>query len=196
MSGIGWVGLETRARFILSLNVKGGAAVSWSFGDEAGWMIGAGVFCVIAFGIGWGFSEIVHRLRRREALELGRPVSRKPSMILGVLVGVAVFALFYFTALSGFMQLDYHREQLSMRYILPARTVVLPFIEVMNVQEVPEHKGRWRLVLTTDTSGTYESALSWQADVYQAAEWLRREMRQLPSAPRSEASEGSRGGRL
>ena len=158
--------------------------MSWSFGDETGWMIGAGVFWGIACGIGWGVSGITHGLLCRESLELGRPVSRKPSMILGALVGVAVFSLFYFSALSGFMQLDYRHGQLTMRYILPARTVVLPFIEVMNVQEVPEYKGRWRLVLSTDTGGTYESALSWQADVHQAAEWLRREMRQPSLTPR------------
>ena len=101
--------------------------MSWSFGDETGWMIGAGVFFGIACGIGWAV---------------------------------------------------YQHGQLTMRYILPARTVVLPFIEVMNVQEVPEYKGRWRLVLITDTSGAYESAQASRADVQQAAEWLRRQMQQ------------------
>lgn len=158
--------------------------MSWTFGDPAGWMIGAGVFLGIACGIGWGASEITHRLRRREALDLGRPVSRKPSLIFGLLLGAAVFSLFYFTALSGFMELEYRQGQLTMRYILPARTVILPFIEVMNVQEVPEYKGRWRLVLTTDTSGSYESAQASRADVEQAAAWLRREMQQLPLTAR------------
>ena len=152
--------------------------MSWSFGDETGWMIGAGVFFGIACGIGWAVSEMTHRLLRREARGLGRPVSRKPGIILGVLLGVTVFSVFSFTALSGFMQLNYQHGQLTMRYILPARTVVLPFIEVMNVQEVPEYKGRWRLVLITDTSGAYESAQASRADVQQAAEWLRRQMQQ------------------
>ncbi len=158
--------------------MRGGTAVSWSFGDETGWMIGAGVFCVIAFGIGWVVSEVAHRLRSMGSLDLSRPVSRKLSMALGALVGFAVFASFYFSALSGFMQLDYRQGQLTMRYILPERTVVLPFIEVMNVLEELAYKGQWRLVLITDTSGTYESALASRADVQQAAEWLRQEMRQ------------------
>jgi hypothetical protein len=69
-------------------------------------------------------------------------------------------------------------------YILPARTVSVSFLEGINVQEEPTYKGRWRLVLSTDMGGTYESALSWQADVHQAAEWLRREMRQPSLTPR------------
>jgi len=56
--------------------------------------------------------------------------------------------------------------------------VVLPFNEVMNVQEEPAFKGQWRLVLITDTSGTYESALTSQADVHQAVEWIQRQMRE------------------
>lgn len=152
--------------------------MSWSFGDETGWMIGAGVFCVIAFGIGWVVSEVAHRLRSMGSLDLGRPVSRWPSVVLGALIGVSVFSSFYFAALSGFTRLDYRDGELMLGYILPARTVSVPFVEVMNVQEEPAHKGRWRLRLMTDTHGSYESALASQADVHQVAEWLWREMRQ------------------
>lgn len=86
-----------------------------------------------------------------------------------------IFAAFYLTSLSGFSKLDYRTAQLTIHYILPERTVVLPFIEVMNVQEESAFKGQWRL-LTTDTSGTYESALASQTDVHRAAETLRHQM--------------------
>ena len=56
--------------------------------------------------------------------------------------------------------------------------MVLPFIEVMNVQEEPAFKGQWRLVVVTDTNGIYESALSSQADVHRAAEIIRQQMLQ------------------
>lgn len=158
--------------------------MSWSFGDETGWMVGAGAFLAIALGVGWGVYVGSHRLFSMGSLDLGRPVSRRPSIVLGVLVGVSVFSSFYFTALSGFTRLDYRDGQLIMGYILPAHTVSVSFLEVMNVQEKPTYKGRWRLVLITDIHGSYESALSWQADVHQVAEWLRREMRQPSLTPR------------
>ena len=89
-----------------------------------------------------------------------------------------IFAAFYLTSLSGFSQLDYRAGQLTIHYMLPERTVVLPFIEVMNVQEEPAFKGRWRLVLTTDTSGMYESVLASYDEVRHAGEWVKRQMRQ------------------
>ena len=152
--------------------------MKWSFGDETGWMIGAGLFLLLSVLLGWAVYGITHRLLSMGSLDQGRAVSRRPSLLLGTLVGLAVFASFYLTSLSGFLRLEHQHGQLTMTYILPARTVILPFIEVMNVQAEPAYKGHWRLVLTTDTSGSYESALSSQADVQQAAEWLRREMQQ------------------
>lgn len=60
--------------------------------------------------------------------------------------------------------------------MLPERTVVLPFIDVRHVQEEPAFKGQWRLMLTTETSGTYESVLASQSDVHKAGEFLRQQM--------------------
>jgi len=52
--------------------------------------------------------------------------------------------------------------------------MVLPFSDLITVQEEgPAFKGRWRLVLITETSGTYENALTPQADVHRTGAFLR-----------------------
>ena len=80
------------------------------------------------------------------------------------------------TSLSGFAQLVLQNGNLTIQYRWTGQEIVLPFIEVMNVQEEPAYKGQWRLVIVTDTNGIYESALSSRADVHQAAEALRHQM--------------------
>lgn len=105
-------------------------------------------------------------------------------VVLGALVALAVFFALYLSTLSGFSQLALRDDQLTVRYILPERDMVLSFSEVMNVQEEQAYKGRWRLVLTTETSGTYESPLASRTDVRKAGDFLRRQMTQPYSLPR------------
>ena len=82
------------------------------------------------------------------------------------------------TSLSGFAQLMLQNGTLTIQHRWTGQAVVLPFIEVMNVQEEPNFKGQWRLVVVTDTNGIYESALASQADVHRVAEILRQQMLQ------------------
>lgn len=157
--------------------------LSWSFGDPTGWAISCGFFLFISTAIGWAVYSISYRLLNMGSLDLRDQVRRWPSVMFGALVALGIFAMVYATSLSGFSQLEYRDGQLTILYMLPERAVSLPFIEVMNVQEEPAFKGRWRLVLTTDTSGGYESALASHADVRQAGEWLRRQMSHPQSIP-------------
>lgn len=153
--------------------------ISWTFGDPTGWMIGAGFFALISALLGWVVYGVSYRLLAMGSLDQAVPASHRSSIALGTVIGAVVFAGFYSTSLSGFSRLEFGHDLLTIRYILPERTVTLPFIEVMNVQEEPAFKGRWRLMLTTDTSGVYESVLASQADVHRAAETLRRQMAHL-----------------
>jgi hypothetical protein len=98
-------------------------------------------------------------------LDQGHRASRRPGIILGTLVAFVIFAAAYLTSLSGFSQLEYRYGQITIQYILPECAVMLPFIGVLKVQEERVFKGRWRLVLTTDASGTYEESLASQTDV-------------------------------
>ena len=150
--------------------------LSWSFGDPTGWAIVCGLFLSFSTAVGWGVCGISYHFLSMGSLDQRQRASCRPCVVLGGLTALIIFAAFYFTSLRGFPQLDYRTGQLTIHYMLPERTVVLPFIEVMNVQEVPAFKGQWRLVVVTDTSGIYESALSSQADVNRAAELLRRQM--------------------
>lgn len=150
--------------------------ISWSFGDPTGWAIGGGVFLMLSIGLGWAVHGISYRLLTMGSLDRRDQVRRWPSAMVGFLVALVIFSMLYATSLSGFLQLDYRNGQLTIHYRLPSRTVVLQFIEVMKVREESAFKGRWRLVLTTDTSGTYESALASQVDVHRAAEALRQLM--------------------
>ena len=59
--------------------------------------------------------------------------------------------------------------------------MVMPFSDVITVQEGPAFKGRWRLVLITETSGTYESTLTPQADVHRTGAFLRQQLTQHSS---------------
>jgi len=152
--------------------------LSWSFGDPTGWAIGCGFFLLISTAIGWVVYGSSYRLLNMGSLDLRDQVRRWPSVMFGALVALGIFTMLYATSLSGFSQLDYRTGQLIIHYMLPERTVILPFIEIMNVQEEPAFKGRWRLVLTTDTSGTYESVLASYDEVRHAGEWVKRQMRQ------------------
>ncbi len=110
------------------------------------------------------------------SLDQEQPAGRRVSIVLSILLTLGIFSTFYFTSLSGFSRLDLRDSHLTIQYSLPERTVVLPFIEVLNVQEESAFKGRWRLVLITDTSGVYESTLASQADVHRAGEFLKHQM--------------------
>jgi len=150
--------------------------MNWSFGDQAGWMIGAGVFGVLSLALGWAVYGVSYRLLAMGSL--GQPVSasRRGSVALGLIAGAGIFAMLAMTSLNGFAQLMLQNDTLTIQYRWIGQTVVLPFIEVMNVQEEPALKGQWRLVVVTDTNGIYESALASRTDVQQAAEWLRQQI--------------------
>ncbi len=150
--------------------------MSWSFGDPTGWIVACLFFGLLSIGFGWLVYGISYRLVSMGSLDERRAATGRTSIILGCLFAAGIFSALYFTSLSGFSKLELRESQLTIQYILPERTVVLPFIEGMNVQEEPSFKGQWRLVLITDTSGTYESALASQADVHRASEFLKHQM--------------------
>jgi hypothetical protein len=154
------------------------AIQSWAFGDPTGWTIACALFLLWAGVVGLGVYGISYRLLAMGSLDQEQTASRQTSVVLGILLALAIFFALYVTSLSGFSQLDLRDGQLTFRYILPERTMVLPFSEVISVQEEPAYKGQWRLVLTTETSGTYESALATRTDVRRAGEFLRERMAQ------------------
>jgi hypothetical protein len=118
------------------------------------------------------------------SLDQKRRPRRRVSVMIGTAIALAVFSTLYFTSLRGFSQLDLRNDELTIRYILPERTTIVPFTEVINVEEEPAYKGRWRLVLTTDSSVTYESALAFRTEVQKAGEFLRQQMVQPYSLQR------------
>jgi hypothetical protein len=154
------------------------AIMSWSFGDPTGWMVGCLFFGLLSLVLGGLVYGVSFRLTRMGSLDEPRQANRRPSVVLGCLMAMGIFSTLYVTSLSGFSQIEFRNGHLTIHYMLPERTVVLPFIEVMHVQEEPAFKGQWRLVLTTETSGTYESALASQSDVHKAGEFLRQQMAQ------------------
>ena len=152
--------------------------MSWSFGDPTGWMIGYLFFGFLSLGLGGLVYGVSFRLTRMGSLDDPHQASRRPSSVLGCLMAIGIFSALYVTSLSGFSQLEFRNGHLTMQYMLPERTVVLPFIDVRTVQEEPAFKGQWRLVLTTETSGTYESVLASRTDVHKAGQFLRQQMAQ------------------
>ena len=151
---------------------------TWSFGDPTGWTIACVLFFLWAGVVGLGVYGISYRLVSMGSLDQEQRAGRQTSIVLGTLVALAIFFALYFTSLSGFSQLDLRDDQLTVRYILPERTTILPLSEVVNVQEEPAYKGRWRLVFTTETSGTFESALASRTDVHKAGDFLRQQLAQ------------------
>ena len=149
------------------------ASLNWSFGDPTGWTIACIFFVVISSVIGVGIYALSYRLLCMGSLSEGQAVSRRFSLTMGFLFAVGIFFAVYLSTLSGFLTLELRDSQLTLRYILPERTVILPVIEVMTVQEEPAYKSQWRLVLSTETSGTYESALAARTEVHRAGEALR-----------------------
>lgn len=97
---------------------------------------------------------------------------------------LALFSALYLTSLSGFSQLELDNDQSIFRYMLPKRTTRLPFHEVIHVREEPAYKGQWRLILTTESNGTYERALAFRTEVHKAGEFLRQQMVQSSSLQR------------
>ena len=152
--------------------------ISWSFGDPSGWMIACAFFVLLSGTIGGGLYALSYRLLMMGSLDQEQKASPRTSVVLGTLVALAIFSALYGTSLSGFSRLDLSDDRLTIHYILPERTVVLPFSEILNVQEEPAYKGRWRLALTTDTGGSYESALAFRGDVHRAGVFLKEQMAQ------------------
>jgi hypothetical protein len=160
------------------------ATLSWSFGDPTGWSVACVLFLLWSGVVGVGVYSISYRFLNMGSLDQEQRPSRRTSVLLGTVMGLGIFSALYFTSLNGFSHLDLEDGQLTIRYILPERTTVLAFGEVINVQEEPAYKGRWRLVLSTETSGTYESALASPADVRKAVDFLRQQMAQPSSLRR------------
>jgi len=152
--------------------------MSWSFGDPTGWMVGGLFFGFFSLVLGGLVYAVSFRLACMGSLDEPRQTSRRLSVVLGGLMAMGIFSALYVTSLSGFSQLEFRNGHLTLHYLLPERTVVLPFIEVMTVQEEPAFKGQWRLVLNTGTSGAYESALASQSAVHKAGEFLRQQRAQ------------------
>ena len=153
-------------------------SLSWAFGDQAGWMMAASFFALLSSGIGWVVYGLFSQLRTMGSLGQSGTVSRRGGVVLGVVVGGSVFAMLALTSLSGFARLTLQEGHLTIQYRWTGQEVVLPFIEVMDVREEPAYKGQWRLVVVTDTNGSYESALSSPSAVRAAAELLRTNMTQ------------------
>ena len=152
------------------------ATLSWSFGDPTGWTVACIFFLLWSCVTGVGFATIWYRLLTTRYLDQNQRPSRRASIIFGGVIGLGVFSALYFTSLSGFSQLELHNDQLTFRYILPERTTSLPIHEVIHVGEEPAYKGQWRLILTTESNGTYESALAFRTEVHKAGEFLRQQM--------------------
>jgi hypothetical protein len=151
--------------------------MSWSFGDQTGWMIGCGFMLLFSIGLGWIIQSLSFRFLSMGSLDQEQKVCRL-GVILGASVALAIMSAFYVTSLSGFSQLEYRNGLLTMHYPLLVRTVALPVTEVMTVRADPQFKGQWRVVLITDTSGTYESALASEAYVHQASNFLKQQIAQ------------------
>jgi hypothetical protein len=154
------------------------ATQTWSFGDPTGWTVACVLFSLWSGVVGLGVYGISYRLLTMGSLDQEQRAGRQTSVVLGTLMALAAFFALYFTSLSGFSQLDLRDDQLTVRYILPERTTILPLSEVVNVQEEPAYKGRWRLVFTTESSGTFESALASRTDVRKAGDFLRQQLAQ------------------
>jgi len=149
------------------------ATQTWSFGDPTGWTVACVLFSLWSGVVGLGVYGISYRLLTMGSLDQEQRAGRQTSVVLGTLVALAVFFALHFTSLSGFSQLDLRDDQLTVRYILPERTTILPLSEVINVQEEAAYKGRWRLVFTTESSGTFEGALASRTNVRKAGDFLR-----------------------
>jgi hypothetical protein len=139
-------------------------------------MIACAFFVLLSGTIGGGLYALSYRLLMMGSLDLEQKASPRASIVLGALVAVAIFSALYLTSLSGFSRLDLSDGRLTIHYSLPDRTVVLPFSDILNVQGEPAYKGRWRLILTTTTGGSYESALAFGDDVHRAEEFLKEQM--------------------
>ena len=156
--------------------------MSWSFGDPTGWTIACALFVLLSGTIGGGVYALSYRLLMMGSLDQEEKASPRLSVVLGMLVALAIFSALYVTSLSGFSQLDLRDGRLTIHYILPKRTVVLPFSEILNVHEESAYKGRWRLALTAETGRTYESALAFQDEVHRAGTFIKKQMAQ-PDPP-------------
>ena len=152
------------------------ATLSWSFGDPTGWTIACVLFLLWSCLVGLGISSISYRLLSMGSLDQKQRASRRASGMLGTVIALTIFSALYFASLRGFTQLDLRNDQLTLRYILPERTRALPFSEVVSVHEEPAYKGRWRLIVITDSNGTFESALSFGTEVHKAGDFLRQQM--------------------
>lgn len=155
--------------------------MSWSFGDPAGWTLACMLFLLWSSVLGLAIYSISYRLLTMASLDQTEQPSRRVSVTLGVVVAIAVFTALYVTTLSGFTRLDLRDGELTFRYSLPDRAVSLPLNDVVTVKEEPAHKSQWRLILTSDSSETFESALSSRVEVHKAGNFLREQMVARPS---------------
>ena len=128
------------------------------FGSRSGSVFALCLFAVIFGALGWSIAREI-RLRRRQRW-------------LGIIVGLSFFAgpitATYASSLSGFYEAVGVGPSLRLHYLLPGIVSEIPLASISDVRAVPWYRLRWRLIVTTSSGVTYESATWGRASVMES----------------------------
>ena len=128
------------------------------FGSRSGSVFALSLFAVIFGALGWSIAREI-RLRRRQRW-------------LGIIVGLGFFAgpitATYASSLSGFYEAVGVGPSIRLYYLLPGIVSEIPVESISDVRAVPWYRLRWRLIVTTSSGVTYESATWGRASVMES----------------------------
>ena len=128
------------------------------FGSRSGSVFALCLFAVIFGALGWSIAREI-RLRRRQRW-------------LGIIVGLGFFAgpltATYASSLGGFYEAVGVGPSLRLHYLLPGIVSEIPLASISDVRAVPWYRLRWRLIVTTSSGVTYESATWGRASVMES----------------------------
>lgn len=107
------------------------------------------------------------RFRRHE---LGPGAVRRPmALVVASVLALPVVAAIYWTSIAGFHRVTLGGRDLRLGYVLPERSVIVPYNQVVRVVRRPAYKSLWRLQVYTVDGRTLQSTRGAESAVVTAA---------------------------
>jgi hypothetical protein len=135
------------------------------FGSRSGSWFALCLFGTLLGVLGWGVAREI-RVRSDRG---GGIIARG----LGLALFLVPLSLIYVSSLNGFYEAEVEGAVLRLRYLIPAVSSEIPLAEITDVRRTAWQRGKWRLVVDTDSGSTYESATSDREPVAESLARLR-----------------------
>ena len=147
---------------------------SYVLASASGLAFGFAFFLLLSAAIAFMiYALMTQRSVRRSQMGLGT-VRKSIAVPLAFTIGTAIFAAIYFSSLAGFHTVLVGEENIRIEYVVPSRSIPVPYGELVEVRRRPAYKSLWRLQISTRDGRSFESAPGSSKGIKDAVEDIER----------------------